>query len=49
MVEKHYGHLAQDYVADATFPTFEALDRTCKSLRESIGKMLRKAGVMVRL
>ena len=31
-----------------TFPTIEALERTCQSLRESVGKMLRKAGVMVR-
>jgi hypothetical protein len=33
----------------ATWPTFEALDRTCKSLRTSVGAALRKAGVMVRL
>ena len=32
-----------------TFPTLEALDRTCKSLRESVGKLLREAGVKVRL
>jgi hypothetical protein len=31
------------------FHTFEGLERTCQSLRESVGKMLRKAGVMVRL
>jgi hypothetical protein len=31
-----------------TFPTIEALERTCQSLRESVGKMLRKSGVMVR-
>ncbi len=32
-----------------TFPTLEALNRTCKSLRESVGTILRKAGIMVRL
>jgi HEPN domain-containing protein len=31
-----------------TFPTIEALDRTCMSLRESVGTLLRKAGVLVR-
>lgn len=31
-----------------TFPTIEALERTCRSLRESVGNMMRKAGVMVR-
>jgi hypothetical protein len=32
-----------------TFPTLKALNRTCKSLRESVGATLRKAGIMVRL
>jgi hypothetical protein len=31
-----------------TFPTFEALDRTCNSIRKSVGNILRKKGVMVR-
>ena len=31
------------------FHALEGLDRTCKSLRESVGTLLRKAGVMVRL
>jgi hypothetical protein len=32
-----------------TFVTFEALNRTCDSLREGVGGILRKNGVMVRL
>jgi hypothetical protein len=32
-----------------TFSTIEGLDRTCKSLREGVGALLRKAGVQVRL
>jgi len=32
-----------------TFPTLEALNRTGKSLRENVGTILRKAGIMVRL
>lgn len=32
-----------------TYPAIEALDRTCKSLRENVGKLLRAAGVRVRL
>jgi HEPN domain-containing protein len=32
-----------------TWPTFEALNRTCKSMRDSVGSLLRGAGVMVRL
>ena len=31
-----------------TFPTLEALDRTCRSLRHGIAKLLQKAGVKVR-
>ena len=31
------------------FHTLEGLDRTCKSLRKSVGTILRKAGIMVRL
>jgi hypothetical protein len=33
----------------ATFHTLEALERTCKSLRENVGALLRKAKVPVRL
>ena len=33
----------------ATFHTLEALERTCKSLRENVGEVLRKAKVPVRL
>jgi hypothetical protein len=29
--------------------TFEALNRTCDSLREGVGRILRKNGVMIRL
>ena len=32
-----------------TYPTVAALDRTCKSLRYSVGKILQEAGVKVRL
>jgi HEPN domain-containing protein len=32
-----------------TWPTFGALSRTCKSIRESVGSLLHHAGVMVRL
>jgi hypothetical protein len=32
-----------------TWPTFEALRRTCKSVRGGVGGYLRKAGVLVRL
>jgi hypothetical protein len=32
-----------------TWPTFEALRPTCKSVRDSVGGLLRKAGVIVRL
>ena len=39
-------HIRSGY---GTFSTIEALDRTCKSLHEGIGALLRKAGVVVRL
>jgi len=32
-----------------TWPTLEALDRTCKSLRESIGRALTQSGIAVRM
>jgi hypothetical protein len=32
-----------------TYVTFEALNRTCDSLREGVGRILRKKGVMIRL
>ena len=32
-----------------TFPTIQGLELTCKSLRDGIGVLLRKAGVPVRL
>jgi len=32
-----------------TFVTFEALNQTCDNLREGIGRILRKNGVMIRL
>jgi len=32
-----------------TWPTFKALNRTCKSMRDSVGSLLRGAGVPVRL
>jgi HEPN domain len=32
-----------------TFVTFEALNRTCDGLREGVGRILRKNGVMIRL
>jgi hypothetical protein len=32
-----------------TFVTFEALNRTCDSLREGVGRILRENGVMIRL
>jgi hypothetical protein len=32
-----------------TWPSMGALERTCKSIHESVGKSLRKRGVMVRL
>jgi len=32
-----------------TWPTLEALNRTCKSMRDGVGGLLRGAGVMVRL
>ena len=32
-----------------TWPTFEALRRTCDSMRESVGSLLRGAGVLVRI
>jgi hypothetical protein len=32
-----------------TWPSFETLNRTCKSFRESVGKILREGGVMVLL
>jgi hypothetical protein len=36
-------------IGPKTFVTFEALDRTCDSIRESVAAILRKEGLMVRL